>query len=80
VTTLAPHALAFVIGGGGVSVQGQTPLPGGGRMQGGFTVGTDGIGLGVQGQTPLPWGGRVQGTFEVGDYHLPKLPKLPKLR
>ena len=78
-TTIHPRALAAVTGGTWrLAAQGSVPLPGGGRIQGGINLATDGAGFGVQGQTPLPWGGRVMGTVQAGNYELPKLPKLPK--
>jgi hypothetical protein len=76
-TTIDLQTLAHVTGGWGVSLQGQTPLPGGGNAQGGITLGTDGFGFGVQGQTRLPGGGIARGTVQAGNYSLPKLPKRP---
>jgi hypothetical protein len=75
--TIDHQTLAQVIGAWGVSMQGQTPLPGGGNAQGGFTLGTDGIGFGAQGQTRLPWGGVARGSVQAGNFSLPKLPKRP---
>ena len=76
--TIDHQALAHVTGGAwGVSLQGQTPLPGGGSAQGGFTLGTDGVGFGFQGQTRLPWGSVARGSVQAGSYKLPKLPKPP---
>jgi len=76
--TLSDEELALVGGAWGFSLQGRTPLPGGGSMQGGFTIGSDGIGFGWQGQTPLPWGGYAQGQVRAGDYQLPALPPPPR--
>jgi hypothetical protein len=73
-TTIDSDTLARVTGAWGLSLQGQTPLPGGGNAQGGFTIGTEGIGFGAQGQTRLPWGGTARGTVQAGDYALPPLP------
>lgn len=73
-TTIDSSMLAHVTGAWGVSLQGRTPLPGGGTAQGGFTVGTEGVGFGAQGQTRLPWGGTARGSVQAGNYSLPRLP------